>query len=396
MAVPGRYEPDTTGPMPGAVIGSILADARMLAGRTDAILAPIASGRAELREKLKEAGEIIDIGPALPINTRSPLTVACVDGGSVTEKLYAADLLVAAAVSASGMHGGNLPLPHSTWTHIERHTGDLDRLTGAAMVAQELRVLAELEHDIRIFDGAHGTPVIGLTSGLIVRNTKVRDMVVDLYQQWDIPTALNEFVAPDRSNGRVLLALPKADSSSHFTDQYAKRFSIDLDAGDRFLAAQVLEPGEMLLPRVADEYKGLFLSGPGEAPAHVQVMVERLNDALEPLRDQAKSGVLQVTYVKPESADTVIKVEFLDGDGLVTIKRIGRILSDETPGPHLQEPFAQHMADLAAKSVSSATQAVSQAMLGFLPESAESYLQYLARSYRTTTGKTGKAGPGGA
>ena len=174
--------------MQGMVLGALLGEARRLALHADSILAPISTNRELIRERLLGAGRIVAFDP--PTTDRP--TIAAVDGGSVTERMYAADMLVAVAVSAEGMTGPTgLPLGHSVWTAVERHQRDLDRLTGAAMVAQELRVLHDLTHDLRIFDGSHGTPVIGLSAALFSRNDLVRKQTVDLCETYG--TVLSAF-----------------------------------------------------------------------------------------------------------------------------------------------------------------------------------------------------------
>jgi hypothetical protein len=223
--------------------------------------------------------------------------------------------------------------------------------------------------------------VIGISAALFSKNEHVRDRVVQVCEQFDAVQALGELCRSRADGPGEIVALPKADSSREFADFYESEYGLTIGSGDRFLAAQVLEPGEMLFPRQAEEYVRLQFGGKfDDGPAGR--LTQRLDRELGPLREAARENLLQVTYVKPEGADTVIKVEFRGGT-LEVAQRIGRVLSDETPGPHLQEPFAQHMADLAAKSVSAGAQAVNSAMLGHLPATAAAYLPYLARSYRT-------------
>jgi hypothetical protein len=59
------------------------------------------------------------------------------------------------------------------------------------------------------------------------------------------------------------------------------------------------------------------------------------------------------------------------------------VISHETPGPFLQEPYAQHLAHLWATSVGLGLDAVIHGVR-LDPNCDPAYLEYLLRSYRTT------------
>ena len=411
---------EQAGPVAVELMAALLGEAGSLAQEAHRLLSPVAAFRSTLRERLLADGQIVPFAHrAAALAPRH--SVAAVDGGSVREHLYAADLMVAVAVAAEGMTSvGGHALPHRHWAHVREHESENDRLLSAAMASLELQLLADLSHEVRILDGSHSTPVIALSTALAARSRAVAETAAELVTD-EVVAAVRSLADPDqRTHPGEVVALPKADSAHAFAGLYRARYELDLPGGDRFLAAQVLEPGEMLHPRAATEVAGVHFTVSEEASKRVQEAASRLNQAIAPLREAVGSGQLLVTYVKPASADTVLKVEFRVseplGDASTSVssrassralgeaQRLAGLLSAETPGPHLQEPFAQYAVDLVAKSVSVGAEALNQSMIAMLPPGSEDYLTLLARSYRTRAGggggggggRGGSAHPGGA
>lgn len=374
-----------------ALLSDLMGDAARLAEQAHSLLAPVAQTKDDLRVTLLDHGHIVPIGPA----STTPRTLAAVDGGSVREHLYAADLMVAVAASAAGLTShGDADLKQAHWTRVLTHTGENDRLLSAAMASLEVRLIHELTHDIRILDGSHATPIIALAKALHSRSSQVVDETVALCTEDVIEAIIALADINARDGSTEVIALPKADSSHQFADIYRDAFGHDLPGGDRFIAAQILRPGEMLIPRAAREIAASRITVGDSADARATMVARTLDDAITPLRDAARDHRLLVTYVKPESADVPIKMEFHVSDSLPArpdhthaaireAQRLGRIVSDETAGPFMQEPFAQHAVDLIAKSVAVGSEALNAGMLANLPDGSDGYRTLLARSYRT-------------
>lgn len=386
------------------LLRELLSEAGRIAADAHHLLAPMGLARDDLRRVLKDRGLIVKIGDPEP----APISIAAVDGGSVREPLYVADLMVIVATSAEGMTSvGGHELHQSHWCQIITHESENDRVLSAAMAAHELTLIDRLTHDLRILDGSTTSPIITLSAGLNTRSHTAQDIIVDLISD-DVLQAIYGIGDPQhRNNPGRIVALPKSDSSDIFMRRYSAEFGLELPGGDRFMAAQVLDPGEMLYPRRGVEHANLSGFVAKDAPNHIVVAAKNLDEAVGPIRNAAHEGRLVVTYLKPESADTVIKAELmvteplanhdeadLTGPALEEVRLVARYLSDETPGPHMQEPFAQYAVDLAAKSVSVGAAALNQSMLASLPEGAESYLPLLVRSYRTSNA-SGPSRPGG-
>ena len=395
--------PEPTETVGSALLRELLGEADRIALDAHHLLAPMGVSRERLREGLQERGLIVPIGDPNP----TPLSIAAVDGGSVREPLYVADLMVVVAASAEGMTStGGHQLHQSHWAQIVTHESENDRVLSAAMAAHELALINRLGHDLRILDGSTTSPVLTLWGGLNTRSVDARDTVVDLITDEVLAAIHGLGNVEHRSNPGRIVAMPKSDSSGYFMEIYERTFGLALPGGDRFMAAQVLEPGEMLYPRWATEHTHLPVHIDESAPAHLRQKAHELATAVQPIRSAAQEGRLVVTYLKPETANTVLKAEILvpgtlpdhhhpepSSPALAEARTVARYLSDETPGPHMQEPFAQYAVDLAAKSVSTGASALNQAMLSKLPEGSDSYLSLLVRSYRTQS-NAGPSRPG--
>ena len=112
-------------------------------------------------------------------------------------------------------------------------------------------------------------------------------------------------------------------------------------------------------------------------------MAHGLDAVIEPLRDRD----VAIYYAKPRGSSTAVKVEFKKRLGAERRVQTAHMVSAETLGPHLQEPFCQFLADLWAKSVGLAVSAQLQGVrLDLAAEANPAYLEYLLRSYRTFGG----------
>lgn len=376
------------------MLEALINEASNLAQEAHDLLEPVASVRTTLRNRLLDEGRILTIADTPP----APCSLVAVDGGSVREPLYAADLLVCVATSATGMTSTPGPeLEHAHWAQVLEHTAENQTLLGAAMASLELRLLQKLTHDIRILDGSTTSGIISLSQSLNIRNPTAVAHAAALFTD-DLLSAIHGLASPHtRDNPGQIVALPKSDSSDAFQTLFAGRYNLTLTGGDKFIAAQVLDPGEMYYPRAAPEHQHPPVSIPRDAPGTAKRAAEQLAEAVQPIATAAADRRIVVTYLKPATADTVIKAEIQTSEPLpadrtdhhatavTEVRAMGRILSDETPGPFLQEPYAQYAVDLAAKNVSVGVDALQQAMIANLaaePDAAN-YLMYLTRSYRT-------------
>ncbi len=347
------------------------------------LISPVSESRDRLRDVLVERKWIEEIPAGEPFID----SVAAVDGGQVVQSMYAGDLVSALAVAAEGLHPANLAAScqvHSSWSRFLVHNFDLDRLAKCAMVAQELAILGGLKHDMVIFDGSHQTPVIILNSALASSSEEVRALAIAVCDEFNVAEGLGKLCENEN-----IIACPKSDSSRDLSRYYEKNLASEfphglrLPASDKVLAALVLEPGEMLkAAQVSEAWSDLhILSARGDAKA--KAMADKLDKQIGPLR----SRDIAVYYAKPYGASIAVKVEFKKKLGSSRRVQTARMVAAETPGPHLQEPFCQFLADVWAKSVGLAVSAQLQGVRLDLADHADArHLEYMLRSYRTFGG----------
>jgi hypothetical protein len=377
--------------LPADMLESVLHDAGRLANEAEQLLAPVVEQRDHLRSVLVDADQIISV----PEPTEQ-VSLAAVDGGSVVDQMYAADRLVIAALVAEGMRTSRTgELHHATWTGTFAHQLDLDRLSDAVMICLELQLLHGINYQLKIFDGSHQTPIIALNSALSSRNPAVRALAAEIVHETGAVEALRSMC--DDTTGSCIVALPKADPSTEFCWKYRRDYQFTLPPiTDRFLATQVLEPGEMLVPRKPENWHGLHIQfrqniedGEEEEDPAKQRLVEttagELDEAIEPLRHCREAGHgVGITYLKPHRSNTCVKIEFKASKGKSHGLWLAGILSAEAVSPHMQEPYAQFVADLWAKNISMAADALGAAIRHRL-SSDETWSQYLMLGYRSGT-----------
>lgn len=375
--------------LPADMLESVLRDADRMAADTTALLEPLYRQRDLLRARLLAEDQIITV-PAQD----GQLTLGAVDGGSVVDQLYAADRLVVCALVAEGMHTIRTgEIHHSVWTQVLAHQTDLDRLASAVMTCLELSLLRGIGYHVKIFDGSHQTPVIALNSALSSANPCVRAMTAQIVEETGAVEALR-LLCRDAEGARIV-GLPKADSSTEFRDKYKREYAFDLPpVTDRVLATEVLERGEMLKPRKPENWHRLHVfsrhrtgedaeqeSNP-QVTRHVSQVADDLDAAIEPLRHCREAGHgIGITYLKPHSSDTCVKVEYKASAGIGHGTWLAGVLSAEVPGPHMQEPYGQFVADLWAKNISTAAEALAAATLHKMSD--QRWQPYLALGYRT-------------
>ena len=365
--------------LPEEVLADLLDDIPRVSAEARALLGPMMAARDELRRRLEE-NEWIEL---IPEDMESE-TIAAVDGAFVPESLYAGDLLVTLAVAAEGLTPsgaiGSCPV-HSSWNRFLVHDFDVDRLAKAAMTAQELHLLTKLPHDMCVLDGSHQTPVIQFNSALTSHSPEVRRLAIEVFEEFDTAARLAELCDPE--TGSRVIASPKADSSRELARFFEKRFNMTLPAADKLLAALVLEEGEMLKAIKAPEsWAHLHVSVESIDDKAAKAMARLLDAAIEPLRQRC----VRITYIKPKTCSTAIKIEFKEKQGADFRRRVSYQVAAETPGPHLQEPFCQFLADRWAKSAKLGVQAMLQGVRLDLAETDAGVLEYMLRSNRSNGG----------
>lgn len=375
----------TSGANSQEIHSALVALAPGLISRIGNNISPLIEIRTVLREKLLEDGDILSFDPEPAQQVES---MCAIDGARVKEQMYISDLLVAVAAMVNAKSAKTqLPVLQSSWADVLRHVDGTESLAETAMAAQEIALAAKAEHFVRILDGSFLTPIIGLTKGLYSKNPVIRDKIADLLlSQWDAPANLIKVVKPAYG---VTLAIPKSDSADKYSDLYRNKYEMEIHAADRFLASQVLRPGEMLKPRKLTELAFNAKVDEIEGSARAMEAAVVLRTSVNQVSQLASAGRIFTTYFKPygpEKSGTVIRFEYVvqeENPEIVFIakaKEYAEILNAECSPPHMMEPFAQWAVDKTAKTISSGTSALRAKLVSSLPPEQAALL---AQNYRT-------------
>ena len=364
---------------------SLVSLAPDLVSRMDISFAPLLEIKGLLRDRLIADGKILSF-PKEPVTQVE--SMCAIDGARIREQMYVADLLVAVATTVDGKSAKNkLGNISSTWADILRHTDGTDRLAEAAMCCQEVLLASQVPHKIRILDGSFQTPIIGMREGLFVKNPMIRDKIADLLLgEWQAPVRLAQVVMPKDG---ITLAVPKSDSATKYSEAYSLAYDLTINASDRFLASQVLVPGEMLAPRKLTELANSSVNEVEGSPRVLQA-ASILRESVKQIAIAAQNGLAYTTYFKPYGpvkSGNVIRFEYVvnpskhvDPSAVSIAIEYASILNAECSSPALMEPFAQWAVDRNAKNISSGTSALRQSLIRALPPEQASLL---AQNYRT-------------
>jgi site-specific DNA-cytosine methylase len=255
-----------------------------------------------------------------------------------------------------------------------RHDLDNDRLCRGVMIGQELAILANAPHDVRILDGSHLTLVIQLNSALSSVSADVRTEARRVWDRLDTVAALSE-----TARSQTIVAMPKYDSSRVITDILQAHRGEPIPGDDKHLLTLLLNEGEYVTPQQVQEDPWSSLHFSAGAPED-EDLAEAFSGAIAPLKQRQ----LMFTYFKPDELSPAFRMELKAGTEVGFIDMLCSTVAGQITGPFVREPYPQYLADVMAKSVGlglSALQAAVQLELSRLgrPELSE----FLIHSYRT-------------
>lgn len=353
---------------------------------------PIVGTKDELRGKLLFHGLIHSVNVESYPQVSS---MAAVDGARVQEKLYAGDFLVALASLANALRTPEkFEAEDIIWADIMQHSDGTDRVSQTAMGSGEVALLSKAKHEIRIMDGSLITPLIMLREGLFVKSNKIQLASAEILSEKRSSENLAHLI--DRAHDG-LVCIAKSDSATYFARDFDEKFGLRFPISDRFLATQILQPGEIFQPRVLRELEKQTVDVPNSKDKKVSKVAASLKSEYERIGSLAKKGLIYTTYYRPIimgnseaiSGKNVIRIEFMveesQANNVVEIaKRYAGIINSDMMGPYMLEPYCQHLVDRQAKSISDKAKMFKNQMIATLPaEQAAAYRELLMRGYRT-------------
>lgn len=389
----------------------------LLVQRLDAISSNYFSNVAEPAHKILNMREDLLSGDSPLIRSFNPLSslggvsLSCVDGGSLLQQLSGGDLLVTAATLGEGYTSEQVYfdddlVPSEVFSEVLPHRQSNNELLSAVRAMLEMKVLRSSETNWRIIDGAYLGNVSTFLFSLIKDGGDVREGVLSS-ADYDFDGLVNEAIVEiltvDGSVDNKIVAVPKSDSSTVFTQHV---FKDDVGFGfkmtDRVLSGVVLHPGEYFHPRVLKSNNMLierlsrlnessdFITKSNSSAALWRLLegkAELLKDLDVSPEDNSK-GKLYATYFKPSRFSTSapsLKVEFnhVEGYGSLTerVEEVVALVDADIVDESIMEPWSQYFADVRAKEVSVGADMIKNHLMSTVTTSYE--LSGLTRNYRT-------------
>ena len=353
--------------LPEDLLYGLLGEAGAITGRVTGMLESSVEHREELRQGLRELGLL------RRFNRTASSPVAAIDGGFAIERTLAVDLLLSVAVGVEGLGAATRwdNNQYRWWAEALPHQIEADRLARGVMVAQELAILADAPHELRILDGSHLTLVIQINSALTTQSADIRAKAKDQWTELRTIEALGQ-----ASTDAALIAMPKYDSSSVIADSLSARTNREIAGDDKYLLGMLLDGGELIEPQQVPAQWGQLHFDARQGDENLE---RDLTAAIEPLRQRQ----LLFTYFKPDDTSPAYRIEIKQG-AVHDLDRICSTLAAQITGPFVREPYPQYLADVMAKSVGLGLSALQSAVQLQLSGSGRPEIaRLLLRSYRT-------------
>lgn len=355
--------------LPEDLLQKLLTGAGDVADQVVTMLGPA----LEMRDRLR--GGLTSLDLIEQLDNGDILTIAGVDGGFAVERTSAVDIALSVAVGVEGLTGETKhwdSTQYEWWTRVARHDLETERLARGVMIAQELAILKDAPHDIRILDGSHMTLVIQLNSALTVQSKELLEEAKRIWEKLYSVDSLADVVT-DQS----IIAMPKYDSSRFTCELLQRELGLDIPGDDKYLLGVLLQPGEFLKPhQVLDQpWSALHLRSEQEVE-----LAKNLENAILPLKQRK----LNFTYFKPTESSPAFRIEFKHQVSMDLLRGILSTLAAQITGPFIKEPYPQYLADVMAKSVGLGLSALQTAVqLNMSGKGRPEIAELLLHSYRT-------------
>jgi hypothetical protein len=337
---------------------------------------PIQNGITHLREKGLIAKNDSD---------EFSKSLIAVDGGVVLEKMTGTDIILAVAAGVEGLTEdlgsgwGDNKNQFYQWQTVLAHDEANARLCQGVMFLMELSVLANSEHEIRIMDGTHFTPILKINSLLSAREDNagvqyteaLKDFLRETYQKIipDIPDIVKAAMQDER-----IIAIAKYSSSRDVIEALLKNDGINVD--DKTFFSLGLDQDEYLVPLSVGQsveerekiWDDLHIKCNLKIPEREELN-KSLDKSIQTLRTKKeksgdKESELYFTYYKPYQDGPAYRIEIkksLASDPK-KLKKCLRSIKKQIVFPEIREPFPQYLVDLMAKNVAGGLYAIQEAI----------------------------------
>lgn len=365
--------------LPEELLGKILDNVPLTVDKMNQLFEiqdePIQKGIEELKSKgLIEKNDTTEFSESL----------IAVDGGVVLEKMTGTDILLAVAVGVEGLSEdkgsgwGSNGNQYYQWQTVLAHDEANARLCQGVMFLMELSVLANAEHEIRIMDGTHFTPLIKINSLLSAKEERagpqytqaLKDFLRETYEKIipDIPDIIKASLQDEK-----IIAIAKYSSSRDIIDAFLSNQEIKVD--DKTFFSLGLNEDEYLTPMSVGQSKeerekiwdDLHIRCNLNITEREQ-LESRLEEVVKTMRTKDESGPknseLYFTYYKPYQDGPAYRIEVKKSLALdsAKFKRCLFSIKKQIVFPEIREPFPQYLVDLMAKNVAGGLFAIQEAI----------------------------------
>lgn len=312
-------------------------------------------------------------------------SLIAVDGGVILERMTGTDILLAVAVGVEGLSEDKTSgwvdnkNQYYQWQTVLAHDEANGRLCQGVMFLMELSVLANAEHEIRIMDGTHFTPLLKINSLLSAKEESagpqytqaLKDFLKETYAKIipDIPDIIKAALQNEK-----IIAIAKYSSSRDVIDAFLKTEGINID--DKTFFTLALNEDEFLTPlsmgQSKEEREKIW------DDLHIKCNLnipekDDLNNSLESVvktlrtknfESGDKKSELYFTYYKPYQDGPAYRIEVKRelAENLEKLKKYLLSVKNQIVFPYIREPYPQYLVDLMAKNVAGGLYAIQEAI----------------------------------
>ena len=361
--------------LPGELLAELLANVDPIAAKASSLLSIDDNKIHTAAKAMRKDGLIQSIGT----KAAAPQSVIAVDGGSVFEKLTAADLLIAIAVGVEGapINGGGWSgkNQYHAWSGVLSHEEYNTRLLQGIMHLMEMIVLGESDYAVMIMDGSHLTPIIKINSLLSANEEGAGQEYADELRKFlqtkfdkvipDIPDIFENVFTDKR-----IVGIAKYNSSKDFIEGVLQATN-DIMLDDKAFFSIALEENEYTVPQSFGRSEAEREKRWNDIHIHCKLDIperEELNTEFARIlktisTKDGNSSSLYYLYFKPvgELAYRIeIKKELAEDENM--LKTVLYNIKRQIAFPFMIEPVPQFIADTMAKHVGTATHSIKEAI----------------------------------
>ena len=383
--------------LPGDLLYEVLDQTDEIAGKMNQLLAIDKSRIGDWQQVLYDKDLVRNISGA----PQEPLSVMAVDGGCTSERMTAADLLIAVVVGVQGadtgwsQQAGFEANKYLTWSDSLSHEEYNYRLLHGIMHLMELVALSASSSQIVLMDGSHITPISKINQLLGAKHEGAGSEYAQALRSFlsakfnkiipDIPDIFRRVFTDKR-----IVALTKYNSSKDFIDGVAG-LSNQTNLDDKAFLSLTLKPDEYTVPQTFGQSQSERYQRWDNLRIHCNLDIAEASSL-----NQVFKEILSPVSTKHGKCSSLSYLYFKVADRLTYRLEVKQELAEDTPAlegvlynlklqttfPFLTEPLPLFIADRMVKQVALTKRDIKQALLRSKSLKLDEDSLYLLNSYR--------------